>query len=416
MSGDRYVLLGLARPRAEWFRRVGQWSTTAVLPCDFAKCVSAEELRARLASGRRWSALLVDGGLPAVDRDLLDAAGAAGCPVLVVDGSGRDWRSLGAADVLPPDLDRGELLEALVAHAELVGEARPVALDDEPVVPFDLGRVIAVCGPGGTGASTVAAALAQGIGERCSSVLLADLARNAEQAMLHDVRDVAPGLQELVEQHRSRQPSDEEVRGLTFHVVARHYHLLLGLRQARQWPTLRPRAFTAAFASMRRTFDVTVCDVTADFEGEDVGGSIDVEERNLPARTAVTVADVVLAVGRPGVKGLHSLVRVLGDLAAVGVPPARVVPVVNAAPRNPRHRAELADALRDLSAGAGDPVFLPAKDVEDELRDVVPLPSSVVAPVTKAYERVLERVGPLGPPAPAEPVLVAPGSLGGSFE
>ena len=31
MSGDRYVVLGLARPRAEWFRRVGQWSTTAVV-------------------------------------------------------------------------------------------------------------------------------------------------------------------------------------------------------------------------------------------------------------------------------------------------------------------------------------------------------------------------------------------------
>jgi hypothetical protein len=416
MSGDRYVLLGLARPRAEWFRRVGQWSTTAVLPCDFSKCVSAEELRARLASGRRWSALLVDGGLPAVDRDLLDAAGAAGCPVLVVDGGGRDWRSLGAAAVLPPDLERGELLEALATHAELVGEARPVVLDDEPVVPFDLGRVVAVCGPGGTGASTVAAALAQGIGERGPSVLVADLARNAEQAMLHDVRDVAPGLQELVELHRSRQPSPEEVRSLTFHVVARHYHLLLGLRQARQWPTLRPRAFTTAFASMRRTFDVTVCDVTADLEGEDVGGSIDVEERNLAARTAVTAADVVLAVGRPGVKGLHSLVRVLGDLTAVGVPQTRVVPVVNAAPRNPRHRAELAHALRDLLEGAGDPVFLPAKDVEDELRDVVPLPGAIVGPVTKAYERVLDRVGPLGPPAPAEPVLVAPGSLGGSFE
>lgn len=415
MSGDRYVLLGLARPRAEWFRRVGQWASTAVLPCEFAKCVSAEEVRARLASGRRWSALLVDGGLPAVDRDLLDAARATGCPVLVVDDGGRAWGELGAAAVLHPDLDRGALLDALATHAELVGEARPVALDDQPAVPFDLGRVVAVCGPGGTGVSTVAAALAQGVGERGSSVLLADLARNAEQAMLHDVRDVAPGLPELVELHRSRQPAAEEVRGLTFHVVARRYHLLLGLRQAGQWPTLRRRAFDAAFASMRRTFEVTVCDVTADFEGEDVGGSIDVEERNLAARTAVTAADAVLAVGRPGVKGLHSLVRVLGDLAAAGVPPVRVVPVVNAAPRNPRQRAELAAALRELFDGAGEVVFLPAKDVEDELRDVVPLPGSIVAPLTRAYERVLDRVGPLSPPAAAEPVLVAPGSLGGSF-
>lgn len=416
MPGDRYVLLGLARPRAEWFRRVGQWATTAVIPAEFSKCVSAEDLRARLGSGRRWSALLLDGSLPAVDRDLLDAARAAGCPVLVVDEVGRDWRSLGAAVVLQPDLERGELLEALVTHADLVGDVRPQVLDDDPLVPFDLGRVVAVCGPGGTGASTVAAALSQGIGGRGGAVLLADLARNAEQAMLHDVRDVAPGLQELVELHRSRQPTEEEIRSLTFLVVARQYHLLLGLRQARQWPVLRPRAFTAAFASMRRTFDVTVCDVTADLEGEELGGSTDVEERNLAARIAVTSADVVVAVGRPGVKGLHALVRVLGDLGAVGVPSSRIIPVVNAAPRNPRQRAELATALRGLIEGAGDPVFLPARDVEDSLRDVVPLHGSLVDPLTDAYERVLDRVGPLGPPAPPEPVLVAPGTLGGPFE
>jgi hypothetical protein len=28
---ERYVLLGLARPRADWFRRVGQWATSAVV-------------------------------------------------------------------------------------------------------------------------------------------------------------------------------------------------------------------------------------------------------------------------------------------------------------------------------------------------------------------------------------------------
>jgi hypothetical protein len=28
---DRYVLLGLARARADWFRTVGQWATSAML-------------------------------------------------------------------------------------------------------------------------------------------------------------------------------------------------------------------------------------------------------------------------------------------------------------------------------------------------------------------------------------------------
>ncbi|MDP9419863.1 MAG: hypothetical protein M3P53_06925, partial [Actinomycetota bacterium] len=44
------------------------------LLAEFVKCVSAEELRARLASGRPFSAALVDATLPAFDRDLVDLA------------------------------------------------------------------------------------------------------------------------------------------------------------------------------------------------------------------------------------------------------------------------------------------------------------------------------------------------------
>lgn len=31
MAGDRYVLLGLARPRADWFREVARWATSAAV-------------------------------------------------------------------------------------------------------------------------------------------------------------------------------------------------------------------------------------------------------------------------------------------------------------------------------------------------------------------------------------------------
>src|SRR6185436_194832 len=127
-----------------------------------------------------------------------------------------------------------------------------------------------------------------------------------------------PGLQEVVDAHRSGWPADDELRTLLFHVVDRHYQLLLGLRRARYWSTLRPRAFDAAFESLRRLFGVTVCDITADFEGERDGGSVDVEERNHVARATVGLADVVFVVARPGVKGMHALVRVLGELAATG--------------------------------------------------------------------------------------------------
>ncbi|HVL03760.1 MAG TPA: hypothetical protein VM386_04915 [Acidimicrobiales bacterium] len=428
MGGERFVVLGLARARRQWFADVGRWSTSAALPAEFLRCISVEELRARLGAGRAYSCALLDAGLPAVDRDLLLAIRDVGAVVLVVedDRHRRDWLALGAAAVLPADLTREVLLDALATHATMVGDVAASTSDaGSPGQPLDLvlgpSRVAAVCGPGGTGVSTVAAALAQGLGEDLrhqGKVVLADFARHGEQAMLHDVRDVMPGIQELVEAHRGGTPSSGEVEALTFSVVERRYHLLLGLRQARYWATLRPRAFEAAFDSLRRVFATVVCDVTADLEGEDDAGSADVEERNIMARTAVAQADVVFAVGQPGVKGIHALVRVIADLAAHGVAPGRVVPVINTSPRHPRARAEIAATLADLarpalSGGAtAGCVFLPPRKVEEALRDAVKLPAPLAPLLAGAFLGTVERAGGrphLGGP---EPVLVAPGSLG----
>jgi len=431
MAGDRYVLLGLARPRAAWFRDVGRWATSAAIPAEFLKCVSPEELRARLGSARGHSAVLLDGSLPAVDRDLVGTAREAGCVVLIVDDgrTGRDWGALGAAAVLAPGFTADVLLDALATHATMVGRQAAAHQGDGPEGLADLGSdrasVVAVLGPGGTGVSTVAAALAQGLGHADRAprpVLLADLALHAEQAMLHDVRDVVPGIQELVEAHRAHRPSADEVRALTFSVVERRYALLLGLRRARYWTTLRPRAFAAAFESLRASYGTVICDVTADLEGEDDGGSADVEDRNLMARTAVPAADVVFAVGRPGVKGVHALVRVLTDLGRAGIPAGRVVPVFNLAPRAPRARAELSRALADLAApalGGGRtvaPVFLPARRVEEALRDAVKLPTPLPATLAGAYLAVVGRLGPLESPPGRRPEAVTPGTIGSWVE
>jgi hypothetical protein len=421
---DRYVVLGLARPRAEWFRNVAQWSTTAALPAEFAKCVSLTELRTRLSSGRRHSAVLIDGGLPALDRDVIDDARDAGCAVFVVDDGIRahSWPTMGAHVVLPPGFSREALLDALATHAVMVGQGTVEIVDGvlEDLSPRQLGSVALVCGPGGTGASTVAAALAQGLAASGDhgSVLLADLARHAEQAMLHDVGDIAPGVQELVEAHRTGLPSEDELDRMLFDITERRYRLLLGLRRARQWSTVRPRSFEAAFGALRRRFGVTVADVTADFEGEDDAGSLDLEDRNLMARTTARAADVAFVVGHQGVKGAHALIRVLGDVAAAGVPAARVVPVVNEASRHPKARAELAATIAELappSMGGGRPapvLFLPNRKVEEAWRDGTPVPAPLPALLAKAYDAALRRLGPATGEVTA-PVLVAPGALWG---
>ena len=425
MSRERFVILGVARARSLWFRAVAQWATSAAIPAEFVKCVSAEEVRAHLAGGRAFSAALLDGGLPTVDRDLIAAAREAAVPVLVVDDGrgGRDWRALGATTVLPAGFDREQLLEALAANALMVGGGDAGVTTEGPTaVDTRLGRVVAVCGPGGTGASTAAVALAQELGSDPKGegpVLLADLALRAEQAMLHDARDIVPGVQELVEAHRGRRPTAEEVQALTFDVTGRHYHLLLGLRRSRYWSTVRPRSFEAAFDSLRNAFGTVVCDITADFEGEEDGGSIDVEERNVMARTAVQRADAVVVVGAAGVKGLHALVRVIGDLLDVGVVPPRIVPVLNMAQRNPKFRAEMTAALAQLislPAGAAtslpSPVFLPQRRVEAALRDGAPLPPPLGPLLAGAVRATFARNPRRAGATVDEPQPVTPGSLG----
>ena len=425
MSSERFVLLGLARARSLWFRAVAQWATAASIPAEFVKCVSAEEVRAHLDGGRTFSAVLLDAGLPATDRDLITAARDAGCAVLVVDDgrSGRNWHALGAAAVLQPDLRREELLDALASHAAMIGAAdNAVARRDEVVgLPPQLGRVIAVTGPGGTGASTAAIAVAQQLSTDGAHqpVLLADLALRADQAMLNDVRDIVPGVQELVEAHRGRHLGPDEVRALTFDIAPRGFHLLLGLRRSRYWATLQPRAFEAAFDALQHTFGTVVCDVAGDFEGEEQGGSIDVEERNLMARTAATRADVVVVVGLPGLKGLHALVRVLTDLVDVGVPARRLLPAVNLAPKSPRARAEITATLAQLTAlpgttegGIAPPVFLPPRRVEPSLRDLAPIPAPLGALLAGAVRVLVERTPRRAAAGIPEPQRVKPGSLG----
>jgi hypothetical protein len=425
--GERYVVLGLAPARAAWFRAVGSWANSGALPAEFVKCLSAEEVAARLASGRPFSALVADGCLPAVDRDLVGRASASGCAVLVVDDRRvtRDWAGLGVAQVLPADFGRDDLLHALAAEARMVqrSHARADDLVTRPAPTGWRGTVVAVTGPGGTGASTVAMALAQALGDdvrQAGMVLLADLRLHAELAMLHDAGDVCPGVQELVESHRGGLPSADEVRSLVLAPAGRSYHLLLGLRRARFWPALRPQAFAAAFESLEHAFRVVVCDVDPDLEGEDDGGSVDVEERNVMARTVAARAHVVFAVGLPTMKGLHGLVRVIDGLLAYGVAADRILPVLNRAPRSARARAALTSALAELvsplarAAGSGvdlaGPIFLPDRRIEEALRDGVRLPSALTAPLAGALRAVAERARPRTAADTPEPVR--PGSLG----
>jgi hypothetical protein len=424
VRGERFVVLGLAHARSGWFRDVARWANSAAIPVEFVQCLSAEELRAHLRSGRAFSAVMVDGGLPGVDRDLLDRARQVGCAVVVVGGTRRDheWHLLGANAVLAPDFDRVALVDVLESSAARVGRGDEINL--VPAEPPDGWRapVVGVIATPGAGGSTVAMALAQGLAagtQHAGPVLLADLALDAAQAALHDARDVVPGVLELVDAHRGGRPSPDEIRSLTFRVPTRNYHLLLGLRRHRDWTALRPRAFEAALDGLRRSYGIVVADIDRDLEGEAETGSVDIEERNLMARTIVATADAVVAVGEPGVTGLLGLIRLRDDLSGRGVPAGRVVTVLSRAPRGPKARADITRALAELagrapgSAALASPVFVPdRRSLDVVVRDVAPLPEPLVAPVAGAVAAVLARSPTEAVLAGIEPERVAPGSLG----
>ena len=433
-DGDRYVVLGLARVRAPWFGDVARWATSAALPVDFVKVVSGEEARARLRTGRPFSALLVDAGLAALDRDLVELAWQHGCVVIAVDDgrSVRSWRELGVHAVLPANFQREQLLDGLRAVA------RPLSRGDELALPTMQataeppgawrGWLVAVTGAGGVGRSTLAMALAAGLAADPRDrglVVLADLALDGHQALLNDAGDVVPGLSELVDAHRAAALPAPQVRAMCFTVPDRGYDLLIGLRRHRDWTALRPRAVDAALQAVRGAYRVVVADVDADVEGEDQCGSVEVEDRNVLARHTLRDADLVLVVGLPGIAGVHSQLRVTRDLLKLGLAGDRIVPVVNRAPRNPRMRAEAGAAYARLLTAtnpgvmlASSPVYLPERRrVAELLRDNAAPPAPLVRPLAGAVRGLLDVAERrTGGAVAAEPVPVAPGSLGSWYD
>lgn len=400
MNATRWRAAGLADPRAEWFSRLARWSTEAAVPVDFLKCLSVDELRTRLAVGEAFSALLVGADAPGVGRSLIQEARGCGAAVIAVDdSSGRPWLELGAAAVLPESFGRDDLIAALAEHACADATTEGVDPFDGAEEPAEWqGRLVCVTGAGGAGSSLLAMCLSTGLAADASNrglVLLADLALDADQAMMHDSRDVIPGLQELLEAFEQGRRGRALLRSFVFEPEGRGYHLLLGLRRHRDWTTVRRASLEAVLDFVLRAYRYVVADVDPDAEGISDTGSAEVENRNVMARTALRRADLVVVVGTADTKGVFSMVRTIDTLATSGVDADRLLPVVNRVPRSPRRRAapSAVSSLLEGTAAAhlGEPLMVPeGRSVERALRDGV-APEKPLAEVVAAAVR--DRLG-----------------------
>ncbi len=422
-----FVLIGVARSRERWFSELARWSNSGVAPIEFVKCLSPDEARAVLGSGRRVSALLLDARGPGLDRELVAMAQDRAVPTFAVsDGSvHRDWDALGCATVLDDDFSPEDLIAELVDHARPVDRRRLHGRATiAPSAPRTSSRLIGVLGSGGVGSSTVAMALAQGLAshDESDSVVLVDGTSRCELAMFHDVGDVIPGLPELVDAHRSDRLDPDEIRRITFEVPARGYRLVLGRRRPADWVTLRHRSVDAALDGLLRSFHTVVADLDADLDGERETGSIDVGDRHAVAIASLRRADLVMVVGRPGIKGIHALASLLVEVISAGVPANRVVPVVNDSPRSPVTRSQIDRAIERLALPAGPdaaraarpaPVHLRhQRHLEDLHERCSALPEALTSPLCGSTTRLLRQLDPR--PLDHEPALdrVRPGELG----
>ena len=184
--------------------------------------------------------------------------------------------------------------------------------------------------------------------------------------------------------------------------------------------------FDAALEGMCRAYKAVVADISNDLEGERQCGSIDIEERNLMARSTTAAADVVIAVGAPGPRGVHRLVRVIAALVDHGVVGGTILPVVNREPGNPRAGRRSLPGARvrptqsfTPAAPLPSPVFVgERRRLHEVLHWGGRLPDPVVGPVCAGVRMMLERSPQRDASAESEPplVAVAPGTLGSWYD
>ena len=338
-TSSQVLVLGFATAQSEWPRRVVDWTASGSLRADFAQCISPAEFVERLRSESGPTALLIDEATGDPTPEVLTALREHECLIFIVGVKGLpQWAEPGML-CLRPDFGQNELSRGLAArfatreHDRVAGEIPPFHRVDEPCD----GALVAVCGRPGSGVSTTAIALAQGLASCDRSrrgVLLADLSWRADQALLHDAAAERPSIADLFETAAKRELAPGDIESLTFSVPQRGYDVLLGPVGGLDQSGIEGTSAQRALCAMRATYSVTVLDLDDEFanpanrRGQGRVPAVDLD--------AVAAADAIVIVAVPSLTGLGGLVQAVHELHANGVPPSRVRPVLARIPRRRR--------------------------------------------------------------------------------
>ncbi len=335
MSAPRYVLLGL-EAAGTWPASLRDLVAARDADDEYLPCDGPADLLSRLATGRRFSAVLVDQRASGLDRELVRRSLAADCPVIVVGGPADAPRLLDlGATVHVPDPDDGGPLDdalavALADHAHPIGPVDDLRFGPRIATPSGdrwTGRLVAVTGPGGSGASTVARALAAGLVDDPrlrGEVLLVDACLQADQAHLHGIDEPTSDLRAATQAHRGGDPDGTTVRSLLTDPPGCRYRLLPGIRRRGDWPAIGGPTLTAALRNLRDHHLATVVDVDPMVDLAPVHQPVGPATPGEPSRIVVELADLVVLVHHAGAPR-RAADRVADDLAEAGLPTDRLV-------------------------------------------------------------------------------------------
>jgi MinD-like ATPase involved in chromosome partitioning or flagellar assembly len=352
------------------------------------RCADLLELLTAAAAGLA-RAVVLSADLQRLDRDAVIQLTAAGVAIVgLVDPSdptaaGR-LANLGVSHVLPADTPTEEIAQAVTAavadlteaQAELArarlgiadpGAALPVAPtgrrlgQSAPARPQ--GRVIAVWGPvGSPGRTTVAVTLAAELAAAGHETLLIDAdTYGASIAQSLGLLDESAGLAAAA---RAANQGGLDVGRLADLAppVSERLRVLTGLPQSRRWPELRSAALDTVWQHARQLAAWTVIDTGFGLEAdEELMFDTAAPRRHGATLSAVTAADLVLAVGSAEPIGLQRLLSGLPDLAEVmpsGLPVRVVVTRVRDGAVGPRAEERIRGAL-ERYAGVRDAVLIP---------------------------------------------------------
>ncbi len=355
------------------------------------RCADLAELLSAAGAGLA-RAVVLSADLQRLDRDAVTQLTAVGVAVIGLfdpsdPAAARRLADLGVHQVLPADTPTEQIAASVTsAVAELsdqharaararLGIADPGRAASTPPTGRRAGstraasaarppgRVITVWGPvGSPGRTTVAVTLAAELAAAGQETLVVDAdTYGASIAQSLGLLDESAGLAAAARAANQGALDVPRLAELAPFVGAR-LRVLTGLPQSRRWPELRSAALDTVWQHARRLSTWTVIDAGFGLEAdEEMMFDTAAPRRHGATLSAVTTADLVIAVGAAEPLGLQRLLTGLQDLAEV-VPVGSPVQVVVTRVRDGAVGAKAAPRVREALeryAGVRDAVLIP---------------------------------------------------------